>query len=229
MTFLELVKALCDECGISSTGPLTVVGQVGEFKRAVDWITRAWNRIEGSRKDWNWLRSTVSFNTVASQAVYPLGSGVGTVGVTQANFRSWVDDSFRQYLTATGFRSEVPLGSFISYSDWQDIYNMGAFRTTNTPPIEIAVGPNNEIVLGGPALAGYTITGDYFRKSPPLVLDTDVPSIPDADKHMIIVYRAMMFYGAFESATEVYQYGETEYKKLRTELEIEYLPRIDFA
>lgn len=229
MTFLELVKELCDECGISATGPSTVLNQTGDFKRAVRWITRAWQRIEGLQPDWDWLRTSFSFITVDGQAVYPLGTGAGTVGVTRANFRSWINNSFTYYTTSVGIRSEVPILDFIDYSEWQRFYNIGVLKTTNVPPMQVAIGPNDEIVFSGPTPAGYTITGDYFKKATPMVLDADVPGIPDADKHVIIVYRAMMFYGAAYSAPEVYQEGETEYKKILSELKIECLPEIEFA
>jgi hypothetical protein len=40
---------------------------------------------------------------------------------------------------------------------------------------------------------------------------------------MMIVYRTMMFYGGYEAAPEVYQRGETEFKRLMNRLEIDQL------
>jgi hypothetical protein len=41
--------------------------------------------------------------------------------------------------------------------------------------------------------------------------------------HMAIVYRAMMSYGGYESAPEVYQRGEFEFKRLMNRLHIDQL------
>ena len=43
---------------------------------------------------------------------------------------------------------------------------------------------------------------------------------------MMIVYRAMMFYGGYESAPEVYQRGEAEFKRLMSRLDIDQLPTL---
>jgi hypothetical protein len=46
---------------------------------------------------------------------------------------------------------------------------------------------------------------------------------------MAIVYRAMMFYGGYEAASEVYQRGEQEFVKLMRRMTADRLPEVSFA
>jgi len=40
------------------------------------------------------------------------------------------------------------------------------------------------------------------------------------------VYRAMMYYAGFEAASEVYQRGELEFKRLMNRIDIDQLPTL---
>jgi mannitol/fructose-specific phosphotransferase system IIA component len=57
------------------------------------------------------------------------------------------------------------------------------------------------------------------------VADTDVPGIPE-NLHMVIVYKAMEYYGLFESAGEVLQRARVGFSSLRGQLEREQLPSV---
>ena len=168
------------------------------------------------------MRSSASFTTVAAQSSYPLGTGTGTVGVSVATFGMWDRDTFRNYVTSVGTNSEVFM-DFIHYDTWRDSYMYGAMRNTTTRPLQMSISPAKAIVLGPPPTAGYTITGDYFTAPLEMTLDADTPSLP-AQYHMAIVYRAMMSYGGYESAPEVYQRGETEFSKLMRRMTADRLP-----
>lgn len=222
MTFLELCQRMRQECGISGTGPSTVVSQTGNLKRIVDWVNTAWIDIQTTHQDWDWMRASASFPTVAAQAVYELGTGSGTVGVTAATFGRWDRDTFRNYVTSTGTNSEVFMG-FIHYDTWRDSYMYGAQRSTTTRPIDMSISPTKAIALGPPPTTGYTITGDYFYAPLDMTLDADVPALP-AQFHMAIIYRAMMSYGAYEAAPEVYQRGELEFGKLMRRMTADRVP-----
>lgn len=71
MNFLGLVQRLRQEAGASGTGPLTVAGQSGELQRLVNWTNDAWLDIQSLKLDWDWMRSSFAFQTVAGQAIYP--------------------------------------------------------------------------------------------------------------------------------------------------------------
>lgn len=222
MNFLQLCQRVRLECGISGTGPTTVVSQTGEMGRIVTWTNEAWKDVQTAHRDWGWMRSTASFTTVAGTGEYTLGSGSGTVGVTAANFGMWVPESSRNYLTATGTSDEVFMYD-ISYEAWRNNYQYGALRTATSRPIQVAVSPAKALCLGPIPVVGYTVTRDYFSAPVDLSLDADTPTAP-AQFHMIIVYGAMMSYGAYEGAPEVYQRGETGFTKLMRRMTTDRIP-----
>ncbi len=72
MDFLALCKRTRELAGIAGTGPATVVGQVGELGRLVNWVAKSWIDIQNLHKTWNFLITDLSFQTVASQGDYTL-------------------------------------------------------------------------------------------------------------------------------------------------------------
>lgn len=230
MTFLEIVQRLWLESGASGTspGPTTVVSQTGEYARLVTWANSAWVAIQRKHRDWGWMRQTTSFTTVLNQAVYPLGSGAGTVGVTAANFGAWVPETGRVYLTAAGTNSEQFLPQ-IDYEAWRNYYQFGATRNAPSQPVEVAISPAKALCLGPVALAGYTVTHDYFSAPVSMSLDADEPTGLPAEYHEIIVWRALMDYAAFDSAPEVYDRANTNYSTMMKDLEADRRPVVQFA
>lgn len=207
------------ECAISGT-MTTTVNQTGEFLRVVTWCNQAWVDIQTERQTWDFMRSSqlngggVSFATVSGQAIYPLGTGAGTVGVAAANFDSWVPRSFRDQTTTVGVSDQIPL-AWISYDAWRDGYSMGAQQTVTTRPVAIAVGPNNEICVGPWPTATYTLTGDYYRAPAEMTADDDTPTNLPAQYHMAIVWRAMRdAYGQYEAAPEVMARATANYRRI---------------
>lgn len=216
MNYLQLVQRVCDECGVSRTNLTTVAGQTGEARRMVNWTQSAYTDILRAHRDWGFLRASTSFTTTAGQASYtPVEAGT-------TNFGMWVRDSFRNYPTATGTDAEIFM-EFMDYENWRDIYQFGSNRTATSQPYHFTITPAKAIGLGPVPTADYTVTADYFTKPVELSNDTSAHVIPD-QYEMVIVYRAMMSYGAFEAASEVYERGKAEYKALLTALRNDYLP-----
>jgi len=220
-TFLDLCQRLASEVGVSGSGPAAVTAQTGEAARLVNWIASAWLDIQRLHTDWSFLLVSpgVSFATVAGQTLYtPTETGI-TAGV----LGQWKRDTFRCYRTADGTSTEIFL-PYLPYDQWRDLYQYGSLRTTNVQPTVMTIAPSFAIGLQTP-LAGYTVTGDYYTAPVTMTADADVPSIP-TQYIMAIVYRAMMDYGAFESAPEVYQRGDQKFTVLRAAMERSRLPEI---
>jgi len=76
---------------------------------------------------------------------------------------------------------------------------------------------NNSLGLGPKPTAGYTVAGEYWKSAQTLAADADEPEMP-AEIHMAIVYRAMMMYGRFTAAGEVFNDGEQNYRRILTAL-----------
>jgi hypothetical protein len=224
------------------------VGATGSVGRVVNWVNDAWNDIQCLHDDWDWMRSSnllgagVSFSTVSGQASYPLGlnvsdfggdfvgdfAGSGAVGVDPALFGKWDIDTFRCFTTAIGFLDEMWLDD-IPFDAWRNYYMYGAQRNVKTRPVVIAVGPDQSLNLGPPPNGLYTITGDYFVAPTLMVNDTDIPVGLPARFQMLIVYRAMMKYGAYEAATEVSQRGSEENARVYAQLQAVRAPRFSFG
>lgn len=225
MNFLQGVQRLCRECGVGNI--TSVVSQSGESLRMVDWYNSALQDIQEIHQDWGWMRASASFVTVDGQATYAIGAAAGEVGVAASTFGRWVKNSFRVYPTATGNSAEAFL-NFMEYDAWRDVYQYGAARTTTSQPYDFTITPAKAVGLGPVPPAGYTVTADYFTAPVALALDADTPALP-SQFHMAIVYRAMMSYGSYEAAQEVYQRGEVEFKRMMRRIERDRLPEFSLA
>lgn len=223
MDYLALCNRLILEAAISG-GPMTsVVSQTGEFQRVTTWIQQGYEDYQNERFNWEFLRSSkllgqgVSFTTVAGQAVYPLGTGAGTVGVAASDFASWVPRSFRDQTTTVGVSDQIPL-AWVSYDAWRDGYSMGAQQTVTTRPVAIAVAPNNSICVGPWPTAAYTLTGDFYFSPRTMTANTDEPTVIPVQFQIGIVWRALWYYGMYESAPEVVAKAEKRYRQTARQL-----------
>ncbi|MFA6972410.1 MAG: hypothetical protein WC208_13575 [Gallionella sp.] len=220
-TYLQLVNLLKDESGSRAADLTTAIGLTGEGRRFANWINAAWMDIQGKHQDWGWKRTSTSFVTVNGQATYtPAQAGT-------TNFGMWSRDSFRNYLTATGTDAEVEM-EYIDYEAWRNHYQLGSNRTSYSQPHDITITPAKSLGLGPVPLVGYTVTGDYFTCPTEMTADADIPALP-VHYHMAIVYRALMYYAANEAASEVYNHGKTEFNRLMTRIENDYLPEVTLA
>lgn len=207
MTYLQLCNKLIEKCGITGGSLASVTGQTGEAARVVGWVNEAYVNIQEVHSTWSFLRRNVSFTTTDGKGSYtPAECGV-------TDLADWKMDSFRRYITSVGVRSEVFLGE-IPYDQYRNTYLYGNLRLTTGDPISISVGPDLSLNLGLiPGSVGYTVVGEYFREPYDLVNASDTPVFP-ARYHMLVVYRAMMMYGMYEAAQEVYAEGLALYNSM---------------
>lgn len=239
MNFLQIAQQAAIQCGVASGSAITtalptVTGATGSLGRIVGWVNDGWTDIQMDHDDWDWMRSSnllgagVSFQTIAGQASYPLGTGPGTVGVDVEAFGKWDRETFRNFTTATGFINENYLDE-IPYDRWRDGYMYGAQRTVKTRPVAVAIGPDQSVCLGPPPNDQYTITADYFVAPQVMLTDTDVPLGLPSRFHMLIVYRVMIKAGQYESAPELTARGEQENAGMYAQLMALRAPRMSFG
>ena len=224
MNFLLLCQRLRQEAGLTGSGPTTTVGQTGISKQVVDWINSAYIDVLSQHSNWQFMQESFSFETVASQREY----SVAETGLT--DLEKWkVDDygSFRVYLTSSGVANEQYMYPIL-WDDYRQMYLYGATRTAEGLPSYFSIQPDNGINFYLVPDAAYTITGEYFKTPTELSGNTDIPIIP-TQFHMIIVWRALMFYAGFDAANEKYAMGKNEYNKLLMRLEIDRLPKMTFG
>lgn len=221
MDYLALVNRARMECAVSgaSTPLASVSALTGESARMAAWINSAYVDVQTSKEDWEWMRDTVQFNTVTQQQIYtPTQAGIG------ATFANWKRDSFRASSVGQNYADEQ-LMNFMEYSTFRNLYQYGNMRTTYARPVVVTIAPGKSLGFGSIPDQPYVVTGEYYTRPVEMVVATDEPAFPSRF-HMMLVYRAMMSYGGFEAAPEVYARGELEFKRLMNRLEIDQLPTL---
>lgn len=218
-TFLQLAQSLRQEVGANGTGPTTVVSQTGEYKRLIDYIAAADEEIQQEKDQWRFMVKSFQINTVAGTMAYASTAFL----VPSTDVRTWRDRTIKCYLLSAGKGDEGWL-SYIDYEEWDATYNTGA--QTNNRPMHWTIGNANELLIGPAPNGVYRITGEYMRTASTLTADSDTPTYP-AEFHMLPVYLAMMKYGRFTGAGEVYTDGERLYNKMLNRMKRTQLPQFN--
>ena len=218
MNLLQLVNQTRVECGVSGPTLASAQNLTGESARILAWVQQAWIDVQTSKEDWLFLREPFEFNTVAQQWEYtPANAGL-------TNFGNWKRDSFRASSVNNLYRDEQ-LMNYMDWTTYRNLYRYANMRNTLARPVVVSITPNKDLAFGSTPDQIYTINGEYYTQPVSLSADTDIPGIP-ARFHMIIVYRAMMYYAGYESAPEVLSRGDFEYRRLYSRMEIDQLPTI---
>lgn len=221
MTYLQLVQRLRQECGVSGTGPNTTNNLTGEMGRLAAWIRSAWMDIQRLHPDWEFMRQPFEFVTQEGKAKYsPSEMLIHSLG-------SFKRDSLRCYRMESGVHDEQIL-PFMDYDSFRNYYLLGSSRTIRSRPNCFSIDSQRNVILGHAPDGQYVVTGECYAMPTEFHNDDDMPAMP-SQFHMLIVYRAMMNYGQYEAAPEVFQHGFAEYKTMLTRLAADQLPRITFG
>jgi hypothetical protein len=201
-----------------------VLAQTGASQRLVDWINTAWLEIQGLHNTWNWMRKPFQWESIANVGDYLPSAITNTLtGEVMTDMRYWYKDTFRCQKKSIGIQDEQWLVEW-EYYVFRNTYRFNLQVVGR--PVVFAENPQGKaIMLGQKPDDVYLITGEYQKQAYSLVTNTDEPDIPD-EYHMMIVYKAMVSYGMFESAAEVVQRGQAQYQNLLTQLEREQLQEV---
>ena len=224
MNYLQLVQRLRSEVGASGTGPSSVISQIGQPQRLVDWINTAWLEIQGVHNTWNWMRKPFAWETVANVGDYLPSAITNTLtGSVMTDMRYWYKDTFRCQKKSIGIQDEQWLVEW-EYNVFRNTYRFNVQVASR--PVVFAENPQGKALMLGPYPNDvYIVTGEYQQRPYSLVANDDVPNIPDY-YHMAIVYKAMEYYGLYEAAPEVLARGQQKYQALLTQLEHEQLQEV---
>ncbi len=213
--FLDLCQRTASECSVSLTGPSATASQNGRLGQIVNWVSGAWMDIGTKYDDWRFLRSSFTVNTTASDGKYLYTDCTDVAAaVAIAAFRRWQLDTFKIYLVSAGVATETDL-CFMDYQCWYDRWNYGA--PSDGTPGEFTIDHDRAILLAPKPNGIYTVRGEYMKSVTALSGDSDEPEMP-AEYRMAIVYRAMMKYGRYNAAPEVFTDGQAEYTRLMREM-----------
>jgi hypothetical protein len=220
-TFLELCADLAAQSGAIRPAPTTVIGQVGRQKLCVDWVRKAWVKIQNVSPYWSWLRAEFEGTlTIGDNSYTAAELSIAT------RFKEWIGDNGRGrglslYDPAIGRKDETELLQ-ISYERWRRSYN---FRThDNARPTEWAIAPDGGIRFGSTPDKAYKVRGEYRKTPQVLAADTDVPECPD-HFHDIIWHRGIMLMAETDEAVTSLQTSQVEYKQALADLSRDHLPQ----
>lgn len=219
MNFLALCQETARLCEITGGGPAAVATATGENLSVVRWTREAWRNLQNMH-DWDFMRKTLSFQTVASQADYTRAQ------MNATDIKSIDEDSMRVYKTSIGKPDEGYLVEW-SWQDWYDTFDFGS-QTTGRPMVYAIRPEDKAMVLGSIPDDVYTIKGRYWSQAQELTADGDTPAI-DEDLQMIIPYRALLSYANREVAAELKQEAHEQYSVLIARMMDRYLPSIGFG
>jgi hypothetical protein len=218
MTFLQLCQRLHSEAGISGKSHTTTIAQTGMLLRLVNWVLTAYEDIQNLHPDWQFLREAFSFNTVGGTQNYTLAI------LTLTELNNWITDDVRVYSAV----SDETWLTYLPFNDFKYSYQIGPYRTSEGRPTIFTIEPDKSISLWQVPDGIYNINGNFYKRAQTMTLDANEPLIP-SEYHMVIVWRALMYYGAKEGAAEVYEHGRNEYRNILRRLRFNQLPKMSWG
>lgn len=177
-----------------------MLNQTGMMARVVNWIAEEWVAIQDQR-DWEFLRLSLSFNTVVGQRDYTSMDIPAYANVRRLDGFAQVTDANSNILPM------LPL----AYPQFRTQFE----RTTAASgvPLYYTQAPGPIIRLNTLPDAIYPVRMDAYRAPVVLAANTDIPAIPTAD-HMVIVWGALMKYALQDSQAELYQHAQMNYNRM---------------
>jgi hypothetical protein len=197
---------------MGGSGPSTVVGQTGEYKRVVEWIKQAWIDIQTRHIDWNFMRGTFTLTTVNGTAEY----AASDASLTDLDF--WPTTRLKIYATSTSDETDM---DYVSYDEFFETYMLGSIGTGR--PFFYTITPDNKLRMYPTPDTGYTVYGDYYKQPTTLAANSDVPACK-ARYHQIIVWHALLKYARYEAATEVVNDAMLNFRRMMSQMERTELP-----
>ena len=130
-------------------------------------------------------------------------------------------DSFRIKRDTT-LNNETQKLKLISYEEYLEKYVDSEYNTSTSirqMPTMVFKTPDQEFGLVNPPDKAYKLVYEYYRLPVDLINDTDVPSIPEQFRYVIIngaMHFAYMFRGESQEAAMMQQRFEQEIKQMRS-------------
>ena len=117
---------------------------------------------------------------------------------------------------------------YLPWDDFRATYGFGAHRSASGRPIAFSIKWDDSLETYPTPDDVYTMNGEYIKTVDEMSAATDEPPYP-SDFHLIVVWRGLMLYGAFEGATDAYTHGQNEYDDLLYKLREDQLPKIKWG
>jgi len=211
------VNRRLNEVELTSSNFATATGEYSMIKDAVNASLRFINQHE-----FEW-----PFNHVEEEEVL-------TAGLVRYAFPSDAKvldfDSFRLKRDSTLGNSTVKLKP-LSYEEYLESYVDAEYNTSTgirQVPSFVVKTPSQEFAIVQPPDKAYTVVYEYYRLPVDLINPTDVPTIPEQFRYVIVngsMHFAYLFRGEGQEAAIVQQRFEQEIKQMRSL----YINRYDYV
>jgi len=205
-TFLELANDVRAQSGISGEGPTSVRNQIGIQADIVRWVKEAYADIQTKKENWNFLHSAYQFTLQGGQNLYNPAQLVGSNGAI--GVRTATLDTFRIY---DAVKQEWSILKYVPWSVWQ-IDREILKDTERGIPRKYTVDPSNnyqffpyEISNVNPVDNIDHLVKFYGFSRPDVMTDNGDKPIFHEQYHELIKLQALMRYGEYYNAQEVYQ------------------------
>jgi hypothetical protein len=206
MTYLELCKGVRSRIGLQGTGPTTVTAPTNLEADIVDAVRDAWLDIQNSREEWDWMKVTTTFSTVASTDTY---TKTDIAGADASRVRRFIIDSL--------WVNDGTNYSRATYRD-EDEFDILYINDTNTgtPGDYTIIRRNGSIKMTLPDDA-YTCRIDYWKTPQELSLDADEPEFDDHWHNLIMYLAIQKLSSSIASKSTQFEYAQA-YAKMWGEL-----------
>jgi hypothetical protein len=210
MNFLQLTQTVKRESGLSGIPPAAYTSASGDDARLFNWINWAARDITLQREDWRWRRAMAT-GTTSDQVNLAAAFGLTNFANWKAGTRFYKPSAYR---VSDGADSEHEL-LWMDYDEFRKQFYIGPQAAGSAQYWSIS--PSDELLLGPAPDTAHFVRADYIKGYVDMAADADVPALPTRF-HILIVWRALMEYGGYDAASEVYQRAERNYTATWTQL-----------
>ena len=193
MNYLQICQEVNNLVGLQGTFS-SASAATGMQATLAQMVKSAWIDIQAYRKDWHFMRSSLTFNTVENTCEYSRATILGGATDTIAN---WVPGMIL-YTDSDSY--DTPLRE-VSY-DYYVRYDYTE-ADASLPQIFAQDPVDKHLWINKPSGA-YTITCHFISYPVDLTNNTDIPTLP-IELHRAIVYRAAADMAAFLGNINGYQ------------------------
>ncbi len=193
-----------DEYGIGGGSSGFDVSTVNEqHKRILNWMIAADMYVDNLLTDWRYLWVDWPGTTLAAASSEITIPVVGTYGAVN----QWLRDSL-------WLDRETANPLHLSYMDWKTFRETFRSDTIQTADPEFySIAPDGVIYLETKTRISHTPSGEFYRRTTELALDSDEPLMP-SNHRRIIQMKTMINYAAREDAPEIMVEASAEYDDL---------------
>lgn len=184
-----------------------MVTAAGDDARLFAWVNSAWRDIQLMHESWLWRRGAALGQVSSMGTVHNLAAP----GFALSDFASWKPES-REYKPSAwrvsdGQQVEVGL-KFLPWDEFRTRFVAGVHSSGGLQFWTVA--PDGEMWVAPTPDSAHMVRADYIKDVQELLLDADVPQMPSRF-HSLIMWKALIEYGGYDAASEVFQRADRNY------------------